>query len=146
VIWRANHSAVGTVDALKRTMLAAKSIALGNPAGGGPLGVYSASLMEQHLGLADKLKAATKLFPSGTEVAQAVAKGECEIGIGLASDGVVVPGLVAIPLPAEIQTYTVYTLGIVTGSKQVEASKALIAFLTSPAAKQAMAAKGFEPL
>lgn len=135
---------LGTVDAFKRTILAAKSIALGNPAGGGPLGVYSAGLM-QRLGLADNIKAKTKLFPSGTEVAEAVAKGESEIGIGLASDAVIIPGLVAIHLPAEIQTYTVYTLGIVASSKQVDAAKALIAFLTSPAAKQALATKGFEP-
>ena len=135
---------LGTVDAFKRTMLAAKSIALGDPAGGGPLGVYSAGLM-QRLGLADDLKAKTKLFPSGTQVAEAVAKGESEVGIGLASDAVVVPGLVAISLPAEIQTYTTYTLGIVASSKQADAAKALIAFLTSPAAKQALAAKGFEP-
>ena len=134
---------LGTVDAFKRTILAAKSIALGDPAGGGPLGVYSAGLM-QRLGLAEELKAKTKLFPSGTEVAQAVAKGEGEIGIGLASDAVIIPSLVAIPLPAEIQTYTVYTLGIVASSKHVDAAKALIAFLTSSAAKQALAAKGFE--
>ena len=75
-----------------------------------------------------------------------MAKGECEIGIGLASDAVVIPGLVAIPLPSEIQTYTVYTLGVVASSKQVEVAKALIAFLTSPTAKEALAAKGFEPL
>jgi molybdate transport system substrate-binding protein len=50
-----------------------------------------------------------------------------------------------VALPAEIQTYTTNTLGIVAGSKQVDAAKALIAFLTSPAAKQALAAKGFEP-
>ncbi len=134
---------LGTVDAFKRTMLAAKSIALGDPAGGGPLGVYSAGLM-QRLGLADDLKAKIKLFPSGTQVAEAVAKGESEVGLGLASDAVVVPGLVAIPLPGEIQTYTVYTLGIVASSKQVDTAKSLIAFLTSPAAKQALAAKGFE--
>jgi molybdate transport system substrate-binding protein len=135
---------VGTVDTFKRTMLAAKSIALGDPAGGGPLGVYSASLM-QRLGLTADIKAKTKLFPSGTEVAAAVAKGETDIGIGLTSDAVIVPGLVAIPLPAEIQTYTAYTLGIPASSKKVDAAKALIAFLTSPAAKQAFAAKGFEP-
>ena len=134
---------LATVDAFKRTMLAAKSIALGDPAGGGPLGVNSAALM-QRLGLADDLKAKTKLVRSGTQVAEAVAKGETEIGIGLASDAVVVPGLVAIPLPAEIQTYTTYTLGIVASSKQADAAKALIAFLTSPTAKQALAAKGFE--
>jgi molybdate transport system substrate-binding protein len=135
---------LGTVEAFKRTVLAAKSVALGDPAGGGPLGIYSAGLM-QRLGLADDIKARTKLFPSGTQVAEAVAKGETEIGIGLGSDAVVVPGLVAVPLPAEIQTYTTYTLGIVASSKQVDAAKALIAFLTSPAAKQALAAKGFEP-
>jgi molybdate transport system substrate-binding protein len=135
---------LGTVDAFKRTMLAAKSIALGDPAGGGPLGVYSAGLM-QRLGIADELKAKTRLFPSGTQVAEAVAKGETETGIGLASDAVVVPGLVAISLPAEIQTYTTSTLGIVASSKHVDAAKALTAFLTSPAAKQALAAKGFEP-
>jgi molybdate transport system substrate-binding protein len=135
---------LATIDAFKRTMLAAKSVALGDPAGGGPLGVYSAGLM-QRLGLAEDLKARTKLVPSGTQVAEAVAKGESEVGIGLASDAVVVPGLVAIPLPADIQTYTTYTLGIVASSSQVDAAKALIAFLTSPAAKQAVAAKGFEP-
>ncbi|MGA8293065.1 MAG: substrate-binding domain-containing protein [Rhodoplanes sp.] len=47
-------------------------------------------------------------------------------------------------MPAEIQNYTMYTLGIVASSKQVDAAKALIAFLTSPAAKRALAAKGFE--
>src|SRR5262245_3436156 len=135
---------VGTIDAFKRTMLAAKSIALGDPAGGGPLGIYSAGLM-QRLGIADDLKARTKLLPSGTQVAEAVAKGDADVGIGLASDAVVVPGLVAIALPAEIQTYTTYTLGIVAGSTHVDAAKALIQFLISPAAKGALAAKGFEP-
>jgi molybdate transport system substrate-binding protein len=134
---------LGTVDAFKRTMVAAKSIALGDPAGGGPLGIYSAGLM-QHLGLAEDLKIKTKLVPSGTQVAEAVAKGDTEVGIGLASDAVVVPGLVAIPLPADIQTYTMYTLGIVASSEQADAAKALVAFLTSPAAKQALATKGFE--
>ena len=93
---------LGTVDAFKHAMLAAKSIAMGNPAGGAPVGVYSAGLM-QRLGLAEDLKAKIKLFPSGTEVAEAVAKGESEIGIGLASDAIIIPGLIAVPLPAEIQ-------------------------------------------
>ena len=60
------------------------------------------------------------------------------------SDAVITSGLVAVTLPAEIQTYTVYTLGVVASSKHADAAKALIA-LTSPAAKQALAAKGFEP-
>jgi molybdate transport system substrate-binding protein len=135
---------VGSVDALKRTLLAAKSIALGDPAAGGGAGVYTAGLM-QRLELAEQIKAKTKLVPSGTEVAEAVAKGEVEIGIGVGSDAVIVPGLDATPLPTGVQSYSVYVAGISSGSKQADAAKALIAFLTSPAVKQALKANGFEP-
>ena len=135
---------LGSVDALKHTLLAAKSIALGDPAAGGGSGVYLAGLM-QRLGLSADIKAKTKLFPSGTEVAEAVAKGETEIGIGVASDAKIVPGLDPIPLPAEAQSYSLYVAGISSGSTQVDAAKALIAFLTSPAVKPAWTAGGFEP-
>jgi molybdate transport system substrate-binding protein len=134
---------LASVDALKRTLLAAKSIALGDPAAGGGAGVYTAGLM-QRLELAAEIKAKTRLVPSGTEVAEAVAKGEAEIGIGVASDAAIIPGLDAIPLPAGAQSYSVYVAGISSGSKQADAAKALIAFLTSPAVKQALAANGFE--
>jgi len=136
---------VGSVDALKRTLLSAKSIALGDPAAGGGSGVYLAGLM-QRLELAPQINAKTKLFPSGTEVAEAVAKGDTEIGIGVGSDAKVVPGLDAIPLPAGAQSYSLYVAGIGSDSKQVDAAKALIAFLTSPQVKQALIANGFEPL
>jgi len=48
-------------------------------------------------------------------------------------------------LPVEVQSYSLYVAGINAGSKQVDAAKALIAYLTSPAVKQALAANGFEP-
>jgi molybdate transport system substrate-binding protein len=134
---------ISTVDAFKHTLLEAKSIGEGDPSGGGPVGVYTAGLL-QRLGLADELKPKTKLYPSGTQVAEAVAKGEREFGIGLASDAVVVPGLTAVPLPAEIQRYTKYTLGVVSNSRSPDAAKALVAFLTSSTTKQALAAHGFE--
>jgi molybdate transport system substrate-binding protein len=134
---------VGSVDALKRTLLVANSIVLGDPAAGGGAGVYTAGLMER-LGLAADIKARTKLVRSGTEVAEAVAKGEAEIGIGVASDAAIVPGLDAFPLPAGAQSYSMYVAGVSSGSKQVDAAKALIAFLTSPAVKQALTASGFE--
>lgn len=72
------------------------------------------------------------------EVAEAVAKGEVEIGFGVASDAAIVPGLESIPLPAEVQSYSLYVAGISSGSKQADVDKALITFLTSSAAKQAM--------
>src|SRR5215213_6325528 len=130
-------------EALKRALLGAKSIALGDPARGGGAGVYAVGLM-QRLGLTEEIKAKTRLLPSGTEIAEAVAKGESEIGIGVASDGAIVPGLDSIPLPAEVQNYSLYVAGINSGSKQADAANALITFLTSPAVKQAFSANGFE--
>ena len=81
---------------------------------------------------------------SGTEVAEVVAKGEAEIGIGVASDAAIIPGLDAFPLPAGAQSYSVYVAGVSSGSTQVDVATALIAFLTSPAVKQALTTNGFE--
>jgi molybdate transport system substrate-binding protein len=134
---------LNSVDALKRTLLAAKSIALGDPARGGGAGVYAVGLM-QRLGVSEEIKAKTRLLPSGTEIAEAVAKGESEIGIGVASDAAIIPGLDPVPLPAEVQNYSLYVAGINSGSKEPEAAKALIAFLTSPAVRKAFTANGFE--
>ena len=66
-------------------------------------------------------------------------------GIGVASDAKIVPGLDPIPLPAEAQSYSSYVAGVSSDSTQPDAAKALIAFLTSPAVKQAWMAAGFEP-
>lgn len=134
---------VGSVDALKRTLLGSKSIVLGDPAAGGGAGVYTAGLM-QRLGLAADIKERTRLVKSGTEVAETVAKGEAEIGIGVASDAAIIPGLDATPLPSGAQSYSVYVAGISAASNQADAAKALLAFLTSPAVKQALTANGFE--
>ncbi len=134
---------VGSVDALKRTLVAAKSIALGDPAAGGGSGVYLAGLM-QRLELSEEIRTKTKFLPSSTETAEAVAKGETEIGIGVASDAAIVPGLDAISLPPGAQSYSSYVAGISSGSKNVDAAKALIAFLTSPKIKQALTTRGFE--
>lgn len=134
---------LASMDALKRTLLAAKSIVLGDPAAGGGAGVYTAALIER-LGLAADLKARIRLVKSGTEIAEAVAMGEAEIGIGIASDAAIVLGLDAFPLPTGAQSYSMYVAGISSGSKEVEAAKLLIVFLTSPPSRQALNASGFE--
>ena len=136
---------VASLDTFKRTMREAKSIALGDPAAGGGSGVYLDGLM-QRLELTADIKGKTKLLASGTEVAEAVAKGLTEIGIGVASDAAIVPGLDAIPLPTGAQSYSLYVAGISSNSKQADAAKALIAFLTSPPVKEALNANGFDPL
>ena len=74
-----------------------------------------------------------------------MAKGEAEIGIGVASDLGLVADIESVSLPSELQKYSLYVAGINASSKQVDAAKALIAYLTSPAVKQALTANGFEP-
>ena len=101
--------------------------------------------MLKRLGITEEVKAKTRLEASGTEIAEAVAKGEAELGIGVASDLSLVAGIESIALPAEVQSYSLYVAGINSSSKQVDAAKALIAYLTSPAVKQALTANGFEP-
>jgi molybdate transport system substrate-binding protein len=97
------------------------------------------------LGIAEEVKAKSRFEPSGTETAEAVAKGEADLGIGVASDLILVPGVESVALPAEVQSYSLYVAGINAKTKQFDAANALIAYLTSPAVKQALAANGFEP-
>jgi molybdate transport system substrate-binding protein len=131
-------------DALKRTLLAAKSIAVGDPARGGGASLYTIGLLKR-LGISEEVKAKSRLEPSGTEIAEAVAKGEAELGIGVASDLSLVAGIESVALPAEVQNYSLYVAGINASSNQVDAAKALITYLTSPAVKQGLTANGFEP-
>lgn len=135
---------LSSADALKRTLLEAKSIAVGDPARGGGASLYTVDLLKR-LGIAAEVKAKSLLEPSGTEVAEAVAKGEAELGIGVASDQGLVAGIEGVALPAAVQKYSLYVAGVNAGSKQVEGAQALIAYLKSPAVAQALAANGFEP-
>jgi molybdate transport system substrate-binding protein len=138
---------ISSVDAFRRSLLAAQSIAYDNPAGGSPAGIYLSNLVER-LGLATELKSKTKLLPVGGGSLQAVAKGEIEIAFSATSNIATDLGrgldLVG-PLPPEIQSYTLYAAGIVATGKQPEAGRALIAFMLSPSANEIMKAKGFEP-
>jgi molybdate transport system substrate-binding protein len=135
---------VSSTDALQRSLVAAKSVAYGDPASGGPSGIYIAGLIER-LGVAAELKPKTKLMSTGGGVAEAVAKGEAELGFSVASDAAVVPGVDFSPLPAEVQSYTVYVANVAASSKHPDTAKALIGFLSSAAVKAAMKTKGFEP-
>jgi molybdate transport system substrate-binding protein len=135
---------LSSADALKRALLSAKSIAVGDPARGGGASLYTISLLKR-LGIADEVKAKSRLEPSGTEIAEAVAKGETELGIGVASDLSLVAGIESVALPAEVQNYSLYVAGINADSQHVDAAKALITYLKSPAVKQALTDNGFEP-
>jgi molybdate transport system substrate-binding protein len=132
---------VSSVEAFKRSLEAAKSIAYIDPASGAPGGIYLSKLFEQ-FGIAGALSPKTKLLgPSGAE--KAVAAGEIELGLSqktviLASPGV---ELVA-PLPAEIQNYLTFFAAVATASKQPDAAKAFIQSVA--ASRQALRAKGYD--
>lgn len=134
---------ISSVDAFKRSMLAARSIAYPDPAGGGASGIYVASLLER-LGIAAEMKPKTKLLTLATLYAS-VASGEVEIGFNQVSEILAQPAVeLAGPLPSAIQNYTQFAPGIVSGSNQTDAGRALVTFVSSPAAQTVLKAKGFE--
>jgi molybdate transport system substrate-binding protein len=135
---------IGSVDAFKRALLAAKSVAYIDPAAGGSSGIYVAGLLDK-LGIAAEIKPKAKLIPGGA-VAEHVARGEAEFGIHQISEILPVKGVTLVgPLPAEIQNYTVYAAGLGPQAKESDAAKALIKALTGPAAAEVLKLRGMEP-
>ena len=134
---------IGSVEAFKRALLAAKSVAYIDPAAGCSSGIYVSGLLDK-LGIAAEVKPKAKLIPGGA-VAEHIARGEAELGIHQISEILPVKGVTLVgPLPAEIQNYTVYAAGIGAGAKDAEAAKALINALTGPAAAAVLKSKGME--
>jgi molybdate transport system substrate-binding protein len=124
-------------------MLAARSIAYPDPARGGASGIYVASLFER-LGIAAEMTPKTNLSKLETLYAS-VASGEVEIGFNQISEISAQPAVELVgPLPSAIQNYTQFAPGIVSGSTQTQAARALVSFLSSPSAQFVFKSKGFE--
>ena len=135
---------ISSVDAFKKALLAAKSVAYIDPAAGGSSGIYVAGLLDK-LGIAAEVNAKAKLIHGGA-VAEHIAKDEAELGIHQISEILPVKGIVLVgPLPAEIQNYTVYAAGLGANAKESEAAKALLKALSGPAAADVLKSKGMEP-
>jgi molybdate transport system substrate-binding protein len=134
---------IGSVEAFKRALLAAKSVAYIDPAAGGSSGIYVSGLLDK-LGIAAEVKPKAKLIPGGA-VAEHIARGEAELGIHQISEILPVKGVTLVgPLPAEIQNYTVYAAGIGANAKEAEAAKALIGVLSGAAAADVLKTKGMQ--
>ena len=132
---------ISTVDALKRTLLAAKSIAYSDSASG----VYLSTELFPKLGIAHQIRGKSKKIEADP-VGEAVARGEIEIGFQQISELRPVKGIDIVgPLPPGAQKVTVFAAGIPATSKQPEAAKALIQWLASPAAYAAIKESGLEP-
>jgi molybdate transport system substrate-binding protein len=137
---------IGTLDALKRTLLAAKSITYSDPPKGGISGVFFSGLVAR-MGLADQLKDKTKLVPpGGGPLVALVASGGAELGVDQLSSLVNKPGLDVVgKLPKEADVDIVMTAGVVNDSTQPAAAAGLVKFLASPAAAGAIKKHGMEP-
>ncbi len=131
---------ISSTDAVRRTLLEAKSIAYSSSASG----VYLIGLF-QRLGVADKLKPISKQV-TGEPVGAVVARGEAEIGFQQVSELLPVKGIDYVgPLPPEIQEITVFAAGVPASAKDPDAARALIKFLSSPAAASVIRKTGMEP-
>jgi molybdate transport system substrate-binding protein len=135
---------ISTVAAFKQALLQAKSIAYIDPASGGSSGIYLAGLF-QRLGIADALKAKSKLKQGGS-TADLIVSGEAELALQQNSEIAFAPGVTLVgPLPAEIQNYTIYAAGLSTKPQARTAALALVAWLMRPAMVPVLKAKGLEP-
>ena len=134
---------VGSVDAFKQAVLAAKSVAYIDPASGGSSGIYVAKLLEQ-LGIADQVKPKQKLKHGGY-VADLIESGEAELGIHQISEIVPHKGVTLVgPLPKEIQNYTTNAAGVASAAKDQDAATALVKFLSGPRTAEILKSKGME--
>ena len=132
---------ISTTEALKKTLLAAKSIGYST----GPSGVYMVSLL-QRMGIAEEIKDKLRQTQTGVFVGSIIANGEAEIGFQQVSELSNFPGVDYVgPLPADIQQMTVFASGILVGAKESDAAKALVKFITTPAAGEAFKKRGMEP-
>ena len=132
---------IGSTEAVKKTLLAAKSIGYST----GPSGVYLTGLF-QRLGVADAIKGKLKQTPTGVFVGNIVASGEAEIGFQQVSELAHFPGVDFVgPLPADIQEITVFSAGLQVGAKETEPAKAWLKFLTAPEHAAAFTSRGLTP-
>ena len=132
---------ISTSDAFKKTMLAASSVAFlpASAAGARITKVF------ERLGIAEEMKAKTKVQGAPAQIPQAVAKGEAEIGVFL-SNVLIAPGVEPVgPFPGELQQELVFTSAVAADTSEADAAQALIDFLRTPAATAVIKATGMTP-
>ncbi len=132
---------IGSVDALVRTLLQAKSIAYSASASG----TYLSTELFPRLGIAEQMKAKSRRVVS-ERVGAVVARGDAEIGFQQISELLPIQGIDYVgPLPDEVQRVSIFSAGLATGTKQRDAARALIDYLASPAVAPAIRKYGLDP-
>jgi molybdate transport system substrate-binding protein len=130
-----------TSEGIKKALLAAKSIAYST----GPSGVHIARLIDKW-GITEQVRG--KIVPprTGTPIGEVVARGEAEIGFQQVSELLPVKGIDYLgPLPADINEITAFAAAVHKAAVAPEAGRALLKFLTAPAAAPIIRKTGMEP-
>ena len=132
---------IGSPDALKQTLLAAKSVAHSKT---GMSGIYFPTVLAR-LGITDAMQSKIVMPEPGTPVGDVVAKGEAEIGVQQISELLPVAGVEVVgPLPATLQKITTFSAGVPSAAKEPDAAKALVTFVAKEA-RPLLGPKGLEP-
>jgi molybdate transport system substrate-binding protein len=136
---------IGTVEAFKGTLLAAKSIAYSDSGSG----TYLSTTLFPKLGIAEQLAGKSRKVrgpPSGEPVAAVVARGEAEIGFQQVSELIHVSGVTFVgAIPTELQPGFSFAGALTANAKQPEAAAALLRFLASPEAAPVIVKAGLAP-
>jgi len=136
---------ISTAEALKRTLLACKSIAYSEPSAGGASGVHFAKLIEQ-MGIAEAMKSKTRYPPPGGFSGELLLTGEAELAVQQKPELLHVAGTEIVGmLPDAINMVTEFVAGIMVGSANVETANSLIAMLRSPESAAVFRSKGLDP-
>jgi len=136
---------ISTPDAVKRMLLAAKSISYPDPAGGAAAGVSFTETLKK-LGIAEQMQPKIKLAQGGAAAMEALAKGEVEIGLTFISEIITEPGVESVgALPRKISTPTGLVGFVSAHAKAPAAARALLTYLSSPEAALVYKARGMQP-
>jgi molybdate transport system substrate-binding protein len=136
---------ISTADAVKRMLLGARAVSSPNAETGAGAG-RSFNAMLATLGIADEMKPKIRIAQSGRGAMELLAKGEVDIGLTYVSEIITEPGVDVVgALPRDIAPPTVLIAFVSAEAKDPEAAKALLAYLTSPAAAAVFRQRGMQP-
>jgi molybdate transport system substrate-binding protein len=137
---------ISTVDAVRKTLLAARSIAHPDPQGGGIAGAQITRMFER-LGIAEAVRPKVALIYAFTGGVERVANGEVEIGLFNISEILPVKGATLVgPLPPQLQSYILFPGAVHAGSNAPAVAAAYLGMLASPNAREDWRKAGFEAL
>src|SRR5262245_11345336 len=135
---------VSSADALKRTLLAAKSILITDPSTGGISGVHFMSVLER-LGIAEEMKGKLVLNRGSGYHAARIARGEADLAVQAEHEIRCIPGINFLPYPAEFQRAVIFASAVGASARDATAARAFIQFLSGPEAAPVIKAKCLQP-